>query len=122
MKHQHLRFLFHPKKTPSASCPAAARSHLQSRVATRATRGYGQSTCVGIGGDPVNGTSHRDVLQMFNDDPETEAIIMIGEIGGATRKRKPPRGPRISSRNPSPRSSPEHRTSRAGRMGHAGAR
>jgi succinyl-CoA synthetase alpha subunit len=44
--------------------------------------GYGQSTCVGIGGDPINGTSHLDVLQMFNDDPETEAIILIGEIGG----------------------------------------
>jgi succinyl-CoA synthetase alpha subunit len=44
--------------------------------------GYSQSTCVGIGGDPINGTSHLDVLQMFNDDPETEAIIMIGEIGG----------------------------------------
>ena len=44
--------------------------------------GYGQSTCVGIGGDPINGTSHKDVLQMFNDDPETEAIILIGEIGG----------------------------------------
>jgi len=67
--------------------------------------GLGQSSCVGIGGDPVNGLKHVDVLHMFNDDPRTEAVIMVGEIGGADEEiaarwakdnmKKPPPGKRM---------------------------
>src|SRR2546421_869573 len=49
-------------------------------------RGYGQSTCIGIGGDPIGGLSHLDCVKLFNDDKNTEAIILIGEIGGFSRK------------------------------------
>lgn len=45
--------------------------------------GMGQSSCVGIGGDPINGLKHLDVIKLFNDDPETDAVIMVGEIGGS---------------------------------------
>jgi succinyl-CoA synthetase alpha subunit len=51
-------------------------------VAQLTALGLGQSSAVGIGGDPINGLKHIDVMQMFNDDPDTDAVVMIGEIGG----------------------------------------
>ncbi|MCX7183408.1 MAG: succinate--CoA ligase subunit alpha [Nitrosospira sp.] len=46
-------------------------------------QGLGQSTCIGIGGDPINGLKHLDVIKLFNDDNETDAVLMVGEIGGS---------------------------------------
>ncbi len=82
--------------------------------------GMGQTTCVGIGGDPIIGTSFIDVLDMFNQDPETEAIVMIGEIGGeeeekaaafCAREVRKPMAAFIAGRTAPP----------GRRMGHAGA-
>src|SRR6185436_11473207 len=55
-------------------------------VAQLTALGIGQSTCIGIGGDPIIGTNHTSALELFNGDPATEAIVMIGEIGGSAEE------------------------------------
>lgn len=82
--------------------------------------GLGQSTCVGIGGDPLNGTSFVDLLVLFDKDPETEAILLIGEIGGEAEE-EAAEWIRLHGSKPAAAFIAGHMAPSGRRMGHAGA-
>lgn len=82
--------------------------------------GMGQSTCIGIGGDPIVGTSHKDALTLFNADPDTDAVVMIGEIGGSDEE-DAARWAKANMTKPVIGFIAGHTAPPGKRMGHAGA-